>query len=72
MIVNYKRVAQLIKYGKSVDVSDFTVTQLMVLQKLLKSENIQYSKRYDERNSRLYLVNYKNLDELVKKNREVM
>lgn len=72
MMVNYNRVLQLIKYGKEVDVSNFTVNQLMILQKLLKSEGIQYSKRYDVRNSRLSLVNYKNLDELVKKNREVM
>lgn len=72
MIVNYNRVAQLIKYGKEVDVSNFTVNQLLILQNLLKTENIQYSKRCDVRNSRLYLVNYKNLDELVKKNREVM
>lgn len=72
MKLDYIRTATLLKYGKNVDVSDYTVSQLIRLQQYLKSSNIRYSRRYDSANFKLYLVSYKDLTDLVSKNREVL
>lgn len=72
MKLDYMRTATLLKYGKTVDVSDYTVSQLIRLQHYLKSSNICYSKKYDPSNYKLYLVSYKDLMDLVSKNREVL
>ncbi|MCF0171913.1 MAG: hypothetical protein HUJ87_15590 [Fusobacterium varium] len=72
MKMDLPRIRTLLECGKEVDVTDFTVRQLLIVQNYLKSYSVGYSKKLDSRNFRMFLISYKDLTELVSRERGVL